>query len=135
VAVIFRETAVAVGEVDDFLLGLAREMNAPLVTTDFTLSQRAHAEGLRVINLNEIAIALRPKLVPEEQIMLTIAKRGKSEGQGVGYLEDGTMVVVNDGLAQVGNQVKVTITSVLQSVSGRTVFARIDSEKSTRRAR
>ena len=135
VEVVFRETPIAVGEVDDFLLKLAREMRAPLVTTDFTLTQRAHAEGLRVINVNEVAVALRPKLLPETEIMLTIAKRGTSDNQGVGYLEDGTMVVVNDGGKEIGNQVKVTVSSVLQQQSGRMVFARLGQAKTNRRAR
>lgn len=129
VTVIFRETANAINEVDDLLLKLAHEMKAPLVTTDFTLTQRAHAEGVRVINVNEVAIALRPKLLPGEEFLLTIAKRGSSADQGVGYLEDGTMVVVNDGAAQVGTQARVTVVSVLQQASGRMVFARLNAVK------
>ena len=133
IEVIIRDTPVAVGEVDDFLLKLAREIDAPLVTIDFTLTQRAHAEGLRVINVNEVAVALRPKLLPEAKLIITIAKRGTSENQGVGYLEDGTMVVVNDAAAMVGNQVEVIVTSVLQQVSGRMVFAHLSLRKNERR--
>ena len=135
VEVVFRETIQAEREVDDFLLKLSREMGAPLVTTDATLTARARAEGLRVIDINQLAVALKPKLLPETEILLTIAKQGTSPNQGVGYLEDGTMVVVNDGGSQVGNQVKVTITSVLQQASGRMVFARIGPAKGNKRPR
>ena len=129
VETIFWETQAAEGEVDDFLLKLGREKGLPLVTVDFTLTQRARAERLRAININEIAVALRPKLAPESEITLAIIRKGNSEGQGVGYLEDGTMVVVEDGGGSLHQQVRVTITSVMQTASGRMVFARIGAAK------
>jgi uncharacterized protein YacL len=135
VEVEFLETPDAEGEVDDFLLKLVRRLDVPLATIDAVLTLRARAEGLRVINANEIAVALQPKVLPEEEITLVIVKEGKDPNQGVGYLADGTMVVVEDSANQIGDQVTVTITSVLQRASGRMVFARMKQAKPAKRAR
>jgi uncharacterized protein YacL len=101
---------------------LAREQSAAILTVDFNLDRVAQIEGLTVLNLNQLATALRPALVTGEKLEVDVVREGREADQGVGYLEDGTMLVVEGGRAHVGERVAVTVRSVIQTGSGRMVF-------------
>jgi uncharacterized protein YacL len=111
-------------QVDEKLMRLAVDAKGSLVTVDYNLSLVARVRGIEVINLNEAAAALRPNYIPGETFRLRVAKQGKEADQGVGYLDDGTMVVVQSGRALVGSEADVEVTSVLQTSAGRMIFAR-----------
>ncbi|MBS3956654.1 MAG: hypothetical protein KGZ40_03880 [Clostridiales bacterium] len=111
-------------EVDGKLVRLASEMGAVVVTVDHNLTDVARAEGVAVINLNEVATAVKPTHLPGERLRLAIVREGKEASQGVGYLEDGTMVVVADGSGHIGTTIETEVTSVLQTSAGRMAFAR-----------
>lgn len=113
-----------VAAVDEKLMKLAVDSGAAIVTVDYNLSKVAGVRGLTVLNLNEAAAAMRPAFLPGDVIPLRVVKAGKEPGQGVGYLEDGTMVVVAQGRQHVGAEVPVEVTSVLQTSAGRMIFAR-----------
>jgi uncharacterized protein YacL len=113
--------------VDAKLVRLARTSGGSLVTVDYNLTQVARVEGASVINVNEIAEALRPVLLPGDALHIAVVKEGKEAGQGVGYLEDGTMVVIADGIDSIGREVDTEVTSVLRTSAGRMIFARIAS--------
>lgn len=110
--------------VDAKLVKLARSSGGALVTVDYNLTKVARVENATVLNINELAESLRPVLLPGDGLHMALAKEGKEAGQGVGYLEDGTMVVVQDGAGFVGQEVDVEVTSVLQTSAGRMLFAR-----------
>ncbi|MBN2822941.1 MAG: hypothetical protein JXR33_07090 [Coriobacteriia bacterium] len=110
--------------VDAKLVRLAAEMKAALLTVDFNLTQVARVEGVTALNVNEIAEAVRPTFLPGDTLHISVIKAGKEADQGVGYLEDGTMVVVQDGKGAVGSDADVEVTSVLQTSAGRMIFAR-----------
>ena len=110
--------------VDDKLVVLAKRHGAALVTTDFNLNRAASARGIRVLNLNALAQALRPAAVPGESLTVTPVKEGKEPDQGVAYLDDGTMVVVERVKGLLGRPVEVVVTSVIQTAAGRMFFAR-----------
>jgi uncharacterized protein YacL len=112
-------------EVDSKLISLARERNAKIVTNDFNLNKVAELHGIKVLNVNVLAIALRPVVLPGEEMSVRIVKRGREADQGVGYLDDGTMVVVEGGNSLQNQTVPVIITSVLQTTVGRMIFAKI----------
>ena len=109
-------------DVDARLVRLAREQGAALLTVDYNLDRVAQIEGLIVLNLNQLATALRPALVPGEKLEVDVVKEGREADQGVGYLPDGTMLVVEGGLAHLGERVTTTVRSVIQTASGRMVF-------------
>ncbi|MAE62356.1 MAG: PIN/TRAM domain-containing protein [Planctomycetaceae bacterium] len=111
--------------VDQKLIVLAQQTNARLVTTDFNLAKVAELRDVDVININVLADAMRPVVLPGEPLNVKVAKAGESPGQGVGYLEDGTMVVIEQGHGVIGKQVEVVVTSVLQTSVGRMIFARL----------
>lgn len=111
-------------EVDSKLIRLARDLGAELVTVDYNLSQVARVQGVTALNVNELAAALRPNRLPGEQIRVNVVREGKEADQGVGYLEDGTMVVIQSGRAHIGEEIDTVVTSVLQTSAGRMVFAR-----------
>jgi uncharacterized protein YacL len=113
--------------VDHKLVAVARHLNGKIVTGDFNLNKVARLQNIPVINLNDIANALKSILLPGEKIRIKLVKAGENAGQGVGYLEDGTMIVVEDGRSHVGQLVEVTVTSMLQTSAGRMVFARYES--------
>ncbi|MGA2283937.1 MAG: PIN domain-containing protein [Candidatus Dormibacteria bacterium] len=115
-------------EVDAKLVKLARARGAALMTNDFNLNQLASVQGVRVLNLNDLANALKPIVSSGEGFDITIVKEGKEPYQGVGYLEDGTMVVVEGGRDHLDRQVHVTVTSVLQTAAGRMIFATTAAE-------
>ena len=110
--------------VDQKLVQLAREINADLVTNDFNLQKVAQLHKVRVLNINELSNLLKPAVFIGEALNLQISREGKEANQGVGYLEDGTMVVVEDGHALIGQISDVTVTSILQTPAGRMIFAR-----------
>jgi len=115
-------------DVDAKLVFLAQSMRAKLLTTDFNLAKMAEFHGVHWLNLNVLAKALRPDLIIGEQLEVELVKPGKDDGQAVGYLEDGSMVVVGNARTLVGRQVHVEITSVLPSAGGKMIFARLVSE-------
>ncbi len=110
-------------EVDTKLIKLAKSIDAPIITNDFNLNKLAELQGVAVLNINDLANALKPVLLPGEAINLRILKEGKEGGQGVGYLEDGTMVVVEGGRRWLGRDVAVVVSSVIQTPAGRMIFA------------
>ncbi|MCE5191348.1 MAG: PIN/TRAM domain-containing protein [Actinomycetia bacterium] len=111
--------------VDAKLVRLASASGGAIVTVDHNLTQVARVEGVRVLNVNEVASAVRPLFIPGDTIRISIVKDGKEPTQGVGYLEDGTMVVVADGKQAVGSERSVGVTSVLQTSAGRMIFAKL----------
>lgn len=113
-----------IGEVDNKLVRLAQDSGGVIVTVDFNLTGTARVKGVGVLNVNEMATALRPTYLPGEGIRLHVVREGKEPEQGVGYLEDGTMVVVHGGRDHVGADVEADVTSVLQTSAGRMVFAK-----------
>lgn len=126
------EDAIAEGAtVDQMLVSLAQEMNARLITTDFNLAKVAKLRSIDVINLNELAGAMKPVVLPGETMSVKIMKPGESANQGVGYLEDGTMVVVEQARSQVGQVIDLTVTSMLQTSAGRMIFGKYDGPGET----
>ena len=117
------------GGVDAKLVRLARERGAKLVTNDFNLNRVAHVEGVAVLNINELAGAVKPVVLPGEELHVTIVRDGKESHQGVGYLDDGTMIVVENGRRLMGEDTDVQVTSVLQTVAGRMIFAKIKTKQ------
>jgi len=112
------------GAVDDRLIRLCLQRPADLVTTDFNLNRVAALQGVRVLNLHQLANAVKAAFLPGERLSLTVAKPGREAGQGLAYLEDGTMVVIEDAAELVGRTVEVQVTSSLQTNMGRMIFAR-----------
>ncbi len=110
-------------EVDAMLVTLARELHAPIVTNDYNLNRVAGLQGVKVLNINELANAVKSMVLPGQELSLRVLQEGKEIGQGVGYLEDGTMVVVENGRRSIGTTVTVTVSRVLQTAAGRMVFA------------
>jgi uncharacterized protein YacL len=115
-------------ETDVALMTLAREKNATLVTADALMHKAARVAGLRAVNLNDLAMAMRTVASAGDVLSIRLTKEGKEPHQGVGYMPDGTMVVVEGGGAQIGQTVEVTVTSVLQTSAGRMTFARLNTE-------
>jgi uncharacterized protein YacL len=114
-----------VGRVDERLVVFAKVLSARVVTNDFNLNKIAQLQGVDVINLNEVANALKTVALPGEGLTVKLVKPGDQLGQGVGYLDDGTMVVVEQGRSQLGQDVTITVTSVLQTPAGRMIFGRM----------
>jgi uncharacterized protein YacL len=119
-----------VHKVDERLVVLAKSLGARVVTNDYNLNKIAQLQGVEVINLNEIANALKSVALPGESLNVRIVKAGDQMGQGVGYLDDGTMVVVEQGRSYIGQEVSLAVTSVLQTPAGRMIFGRIDGRPS-----
>jgi uncharacterized protein YacL len=115
-----------VHEVDDKLVLLAKRIHSPIATNDYNLNRVAQLQGVRILNINELANAVKAMFLPGESLDIEIIQEGKEIGQGVGYLDDGTMVVVEDGKPYIGRQVEVVVTKVLQTAAGRMLFARIE---------
>jgi uncharacterized protein YacL len=115
-----------VREVDAKLVKLAQRMKAKILTNDFNLNKVAQIEGVDVLNINDLANALKPAVLPDEKMQVKIIKEGKESTQGVGYLDDGTMVVVDNGREHMAHKVEVIVTSVLQTAAGRMIFTRFE---------
>lgn len=110
-------------EVDSKLVKLARTLHCPIITNDFNLNRVAELQGVKVLNINELANAVKPVLLPGEDLLIKIMQDGKELGQGVGYLDDGTMIVVEGGRQFMNMTIEVNVTRVLQTVAGRMIFA------------
>lgn len=119
---------IEVGEVDAKLVALARARGAAILTNDFNLNRVADLQSIRVLNINSLANALKPALLPGDTLRITVLTEGKEAGQGVGYLDDGTMIVIEGGARLVGHELDVAVTRVLQTVMGRMVFAQAHQE-------
>jgi len=111
-------------EVDDKLVLLAKQLHCPVLTNDFNLNRVAEIQGVQVLNINELANAVKAVYLPGESFAVQIIQEGREVGQGVGYLEDGTMVVVQDGVHHVGHKIDVLVTRVIQTAAGRMIFAK-----------
>ncbi len=122
-------------EVDMALVRLAKRLEAKIITNDYNLNKIASLHGVKILNINELAMKLRPVFLPGEELNIKITKRGKEPGQGVGHLLDGTMVVVEDGVNLLGQTVKAIVTSVLQTPAGRIIFTKIGEVKNEREDR
>jgi uncharacterized protein YacL len=118
----------AVKEVDSKLIELAKEVRGKIITNDSNLNKVAELQGIEVLNINELANSIKPVVLPGEEINVKILKEGKEMGQGVAYLDDGTMIVVDNGRKQMGKTIDVVVTSVLQTPAGRMIFARLKEE-------
>ncbi|MFA5527490.1 MAG: PIN domain-containing protein [Peptostreptococcales bacterium] len=116
-----------VSEVDMKLLKLAEEINGKVVTNDYNLNKVAELRGVEVLNINELANALKPVVMPGEEMVVTVIKEGKENKQGIAYLDDGTMIVVEEGKKHIGDTLQVVVTSVLQTAAGRMIFAKSKS--------
>ncbi|WP_126628043.1 PIN/TRAM domain-containing protein [Dictyobacter alpinus] len=112
-----------IADVDGKLVKMARDQHCPIITNDFNLNRVAELQGVKVLNINELANAIKPVLLPGEDIHIKIMQDGKELGQGVGYLDDGTMIVVENGRQFMNVMIEVTVTRVLQTVAGRMIFA------------
>lgn len=112
-------------EVDGKLIAIAKEYNAKIITNDFNLNKVAQIEGVQVLNINDLSNAVKPAALPDEDLEVKIVKEGKEALQGVGYLDDGTMIVVDGGSDRVGQRVAVVVTSVLQTAAGRMIFTKL----------
>src|SRR6056297_1798812 len=117
-----------VESVDEGLVALGAKVGADILTTDYNLNKIAQIQGLSVLNVNDLANALKPMLLPGETINVDVIREGKEMHQGVGYLDDGTMLVVEDGEGYIGKRVEVVVTSMLQTSAGRMVFGKIRRE-------
>ncbi|MFW5808622.1 MAG: PIN/TRAM domain-containing protein [Spirochaetota bacterium] len=115
-------------EVDSKLVKLAKVMDAKVVTNDFNLNKVAEFHGVSVLNINQLSNALKPIVLPGEQMHVSLIKEGKDPNQAIGYLDDGTMIVVENGRRRMNEQVDVIVTSVLQTTAGRMIFARIKDD-------
>jgi uncharacterized protein YacL len=118
-------------EVDDKLVILARQLRSPILTNDYNLNRIAELQGVPVLNVNELANAVKAVLLPGEKLKVNIIQEGKEPGQGVGYLDDGTMVVVEEGKDYRNAEIPVTVTKVLQTAAGRMIFARPEDQETS----
>lgn len=126
------------GEIDAHLVRTAKRKGWAIMTNDFNLNRIARLEGVPILNLNELAQAMRPVAIPGEEIVITIAREGKEQGQGVGSLDDGTMVVVQNGRRLINQTITAVVTSVIQTSAGRMIFAEPagqDGRRSANRSR
>lgn len=113
-----------IAEVDAKLVRLAKQFNADIITNDFNLNKVAEIQGVKVLNINELANAIKPVVISGEEMTVFLVKEGKEHGQAVAYLDDGTMIVVENGRKLVGSNADIIVTSVLQTAAGRMIFAK-----------
>jgi uncharacterized protein YacL len=111
-------------EVDNALLNMAKKLGGKVMTVDFNLNKVANFQGVEVLNINELANAMKPIALPGEEMVVQVIRDGKENGQGVGYLDDGTMIVIDGGRKHIGEKLNVTVTSILQTAAGRMIFAK-----------
>lgn len=129
---IYEEDIEDVVEVDSKLVRLAQMLNGQVITNDYNLNKVAELQGVKVLNINELANAVKPVVLPGEEMIVQVIKDGKESGQGVAYLDDGTMIVVESGRKYINQTIEVVVTSVLQTAAGRMIFAKPKgSDKST----
>lgn len=115
-------------DVDTKLIALAKRLGGKIITNDYNLNKVAELQGIEVLNMNQLAMSLKPALLPGEQMNVKVVREGKEQGQGIGYLDDGTMVVVDDARKYLGKAVGVVVTSVLQTTSGRMIFSKLKEQ-------
>ncbi len=120
-------------DVDNKLIALAREFHAKIVTNDFNLNKVAQLQGVSILNINQLANSLKPMVLPGEVLHLHIMREGKEQGQGVAYLDDGTMVVVENASKYLGQDVEAAVTSILQTTAGRMIFTTLKEDAAHRR--
>jgi len=125
---IIEEDFPKIKEVDSKLVALAKLLNAKIITNDFNLNKVAELQGVTVLNINELANAVKPVVLPGETMKVFVLKEGKEVGQGVAYLDDGTMVVVENARRYIGKNVEVAVTSVLQTTAGRMIFTKLKED-------
>jgi uncharacterized protein YacL len=113
-------------EVDDKLVVLARQLKCPILTNDYNLNRVAELQGVTILNINELTNAVKSVVLPGEILRINVIQEGKEYGQGVGYMDDGTMVVVENGKDVIGEYREVTVTKILQTAAGRMIFARVE---------
>jgi uncharacterized protein YacL len=123
--VVDRTALVGIDTTDDKLVALARKLSAQLYTTDYNLAKVAAVEGVQVLNVNELSHSLRPITLPGETLNIKIIQKGSNRDQGVGYLDDGTMIVIEGGSRYVGREVPVSVTRMHQTVAGKMVFGQV----------
>lgn len=116
-------------EADIKIVKLATELKAKVITTDFNLNKIAALSGVVVLNVNELSNAVKPMVIPGEMMQVMVVKEGKEHSQGIAYLEDGTMVVVEEGRKKIGEKLEVVVTSVLQTTAGRMIFTRLKGKE------
>ena len=112
-------------DVDSKLIALAKGTGSIIVTNDFNLNKVASIQGIQVLNINDLANAMKPVVIPGEEMTAYLLREGKESGQAIAYLQDGTMIVVEGGRKYIGNKIKVAVTSVLQTSAGRMIFAKV----------
>lgn len=117
------------GAVDSKLIALGKALDVPVMTVDFNLNKVAELQGVRVLNINELANSLKPVVLPGEALRVSVIREGKEAGQGVGYLDDGTMVVIEGGRRSIGSEVDTVVTSILQTPAGRMIFAAVKEKQ------
>jgi len=122
------DRAPKVETVDDKLVAIAKQLNAAIITTDYNLNQVATINGVKVLNVNELAQGLRPLALPGERVKIKLVQRGSDRGQAVGYLADGTMVVVERAQALIGKEVEVEVNRIMQTVAGKMLFGRLNGQ-------
>ena len=122
-----------VREVDDKLIVLGKQLKSPVLTNDYNLNRIAELQGVTVLNINELANAVKSVVLPGEALRINIMQEGKEHSQGVGYMEDGTMVVVENGKEFIGEYMDVNITKVLQTAAGRMIFGRVDEDAAAKK--
>jgi uncharacterized protein YacL len=115
-----------VREVDDKLVVLGKQLKSPVLTNDYNLNRVAELQGVSVLNINELANAVKSVVLPGETIKINVFQEGKEIGQGVGYMDDGTMVVVENGKDYIGEYMDIHVTKVLQTAAGRMIFGRVE---------
>ncbi len=115
--------------VDARMVRLARVLGADIITNDFNLNRVAAMQDVKVLNINDLALAMRPNVLPQESLNLTVVREGNQAGQGIGYLEDGTMVVVENGREHIGDTLDVTVTQVIQTERGKMIFAEVSADE------
>ena len=129
--IIDRTPMVGINTNDDKLVALAKKLGAQLYTTDYNLAKVAAVEGVQVLNVNELSHSLRPITLPGETLSIKIIQKGSNRDQGVGYLDDGTMIVIEGGARYVGREVPVSVTRMHQTVAGKMVFGQIKESRQT----
>ena len=119
-------------DVDSKLIALAKDTDSAIVTNDFNLNKVASIQGIRVLNINDLANAVKPVVIPGEEMTAYLLREGKESGQAIAYLQDGTMIVVEGGRKYIGNKIRVAVTSVLQTSAGRMIFAKVPKNHDVR---
>ena len=119
-------------DVDSKLIALAKDTDSIIVTNDFNLNKVASIQGIRVLNINDLANAVKPVVIPGEEMTAYLLREGKESGQAIAYLQDGTMIVVEGGRKYIGNKIRIAVTSVLQTSAGRMIFAKVPKNHDVR---